>query len=165
MCILKPDPKDPLKFGLAFLGISERTFFFKASSKEDSIGWQQELKRHIEQSEGFKNKRSAHGIKEPWRYDNISEKQLIEQADTGDILLYKSNNSGGKLTRTLTGSQFDHVSMILKFESDGDELYLLESTGDRGVSLNKWSYIRDCIGTNEFYQRAVFRHINFDRNE
>ena len=55
--------------------------------------------------------------------------------------------------------------MLLKFESDEDELYLLESVGEKGVSLNKWTYLRECVGTNEYYQRAVFRHINFERND
>lgn len=54
--------------------------------------------------------------------------------------------------------------MVLKFETDENEIFLLESVGERGVSINKWTYIRDCIGTNEFYQRAVFRHVNFERN-
>lgn len=74
MCFLKDDQKDPLRFSLTFLGISERTFLFKCNTKEESFGWQQELKRHIEQSEGFKNKKSGNGLKKPWQYDNISEK-------------------------------------------------------------------------------------------
>ena len=82
------------------------------------------------------------GINKPWRFDNISEKQFMEKADTGDILLYKTNNNPGFLTRTLTGSQFDHIAMLLKFESDENEVYLLEATGNRGVSLQKWSIIR-----------------------
>ena len=65
--------------------------------------------------------------------------------------MFKSNNSGGKITRTLTGSQFDHVAMVLKFESDENELYLLESVGEKGVSLNKWTLLRDFVGKNEFY--------------
>ena len=78
MCFLQADPKDPLRFSLTFLGISDRTFYFKCQKQEESIGWQQELKRHIEHSEGYKNKKSGSGLTKPWQYDNISEKQLFE---------------------------------------------------------------------------------------
>jgi hypothetical protein len=54
--------------------------------------------------------------------------------------------------------------MLLKFESDENEIYMVESTGNRGVSLNKWSIIRECVGAKEFYSKAIFRHIDFDRN-
>jgi hypothetical protein len=55
--------------------------------------------------------------------------------------------------------------MLLKFESDENEVYLLESTGNKGVSLNKWSFIRQCVGATEFYDRAILRHIDFERDE
>lgn len=42
--------------------------------------------------------------KKPWKFDTISEKQFIEQADTGDILLFNCNHMGAKLTRTITNS-------------------------------------------------------------
>ena len=55
--------------------------------------------------------------RKPWKFDTISEKQFIEQADTGDILLFNCNHMGAKLTRTITNSQYDHIAMILKFDS------------------------------------------------
>jgi hypothetical protein len=60
-------------------------------------------------------------------------------ADTGDILLFRGRHIGSKITRTATQSNFDHIAMILKFESDSDEIYLIEATANRGVSLTKWS--------------------------
>jgi hypothetical protein len=36
--------------------------------------------------------------------------------------------------------------MLLKFESDENEIYMVEATGNRGVGLNKWSNIRDVVG-------------------
>jgi hypothetical protein len=41
---------------------------------EEAAAWKQELKRHIDHSEGYKGKKSAKGLKKPWRFDNISEK-------------------------------------------------------------------------------------------
>jgi hypothetical protein len=104
----------------------------------------------------------------PWAYDNISEEQFLKSADTGDILLFRATHAGGFITRTLTGSRFDHVAMILKFaDDDGQDkdLYLLEATGNLGVCLNKWSAIRGSIGKEEdFYSECTYRKVHFDRH-
>ena len=90
----------------------------------------------------------------------------MKTADTGDFLLFRATHTGGFITRTLTGSRFDHVAMILKFQdgSDGEDLHLFEATANLGVALNKWSKIRDFIGKEEnFYSECVYRKVNFDR--
>ena len=92
--------------------------------------WQQEFKRHIEQSEGFILNKSAKGLEKPWKFDNVSEKQFIEKADTGDFLLFKANNGSAGVVRTFTGSNFDHVAMVLRFETDTDEIYFVEASGN-----------------------------------
>ena len=55
--------------------------------------------------------------------------------------------------------------MVLKFETDPDEIYLVEATGNSGVSLNRWLFLREHIGSGKFYKKIVFRHINFDRGD
>ena len=55
--------------------------------------------------------------------------------------------------------------MILKFDSDHEEVYLLEATGNRGVALNKWEYLRPHVGEDKFYTKLVLRHIDFDRSD
>jgi hypothetical protein len=40
--------------------------------------------------------------------------------------------------------------MILKFESDEDEIYFLESTANAGVSISRWSQTRTYIG--DYYE-------------
>lgn len=60
-------------FTVSILGIENRVFNFKTTDKIDAISWYNEIKRHIEYSDGFKEKKSAAGMKEPWRFDNISE--------------------------------------------------------------------------------------------
>jgi len=54
--------------------------------------------------------------------------------------------------------------MVLKFDVDPNEVYLIEATGNRGVSLNKWSYLRPHIGSDKFYEKLVFRHVKLDVN-
>ena len=41
----------------------------------------------------------------------------------------------------------------------------MEATGNHGVALNKWSNIKCHIGINKFYERVIFRHIDFERND
>ena len=52
-----------LYFNLRFHGIDDRVFEFKAKSKDDSLNWQIELKRHIDNSDGVKHNRTAAGLK------------------------------------------------------------------------------------------------------
>jgi hypothetical protein len=69
------------------------------------------------------------------------------------------------ITRTFTGSHFDHVAMVLKFETAPQEVFLVEATGNMGVSLNRWQYLRPHVGADRFYEKLVLRHINFERGD
>lgn len=55
--------------------------------------------------------------------------------------------------------------MILKFESAPDDVYFVEATGNMGVSLNKWQYLKPHIGHDKFYEKLVIRHVDFNRGE
>ena len=70
-----------------------------------------------------------------------------------------------KITRAVSKSYFDHVAMVLKFETDPDEVYLVEATGNLGVSLNKWSFLREHVGEGNFYKKMILRHVEFDRGD
>lgn len=54
--------------------------------------------------------------------------------------------------------------MVIKTDSQPDEIYLLECVGKIGVALNYWSFLRNHIGRGKFYQKCIFRQVNFDRN-
>jgi hypothetical protein len=54
--------------------------------------------------------------------------------------------------------------MILKFQTDPDEVYLVEATGN-GVQVNRWFYLRKHIGFKKFYRNCIFRHIECERND
>ena len=34
-----------------------------------------------------------------------------------------------------------------------------------GVSLNRWSFLKEHVGVGKFYSKLVFRHIEFDRGD
>lgn len=87
-------------------------------------------------------------MKEFWRTEQITEDQFIKMADTFDVLLFKCNSTGGKITRFYTGSEFDHAAMVLRFDS-GDskkkgqqEVFFIEATANLGVKIKKWSNLR-----------------------
>ena len=48
----------------------------------------------------------------------ISESDLIKTAQTGDLLLFKTNKTTSKVVRTMTRSDYDHVAMIVKVPLD-----------------------------------------------
>lgn len=50
--------------------------------------------------------------------DSMSEKQFIQTAETGDVLLFYTKNTGAQLQRFLTNSDFDHVAMVIKFKKN-----------------------------------------------
>ena len=76
-------------------------------------------------------------------------------------MLFRCNTGGGKIIRGYTGSEWDHVAMVLKFGSDEDEVFLIEATGKRGVHLKKFSVIIPHIG--KFYEKVAWRKLNFKR--
>lgn len=82
----------------------------------------------------------------------------MESCQTGDLLLFQGSMSGPMLIRTVTGSQFDHVAIILRFEGV-KEVYLVEATGNRGVSYNRWEFLRDHIGPGKFYAKLSYRSV------
>lgn len=45
------------------------------------------------------------------------EEDFLNIAETGDILLFSTDNFAAKMQRGLTRSKFDHVGLIVKFEN------------------------------------------------
>ena len=139
--------------------------------------WVKQLRMVIDESKKLKKDQTSLDKKTYfWKFDAISEQQFIQLSDTGDILLFRCRQFGSKITRTFTNSHFgkwiplsslflfvDHVAMVLKFESDPDEVYFVESTSNRGVSISRWSTVRKYLG--DFYEQVVLRHLNINRNE
>ena len=50
--------------------------------------------------------------------DTITEEEFLNVGQTGDIVLFKTNNFGAKMQRRFTNSKFDHVGMIIRFEKE-----------------------------------------------
>jgi hypothetical protein len=56
----------------------------------------------------------------------------------GDVLLFKSRGVVSSLLRSVTGSEWDHVAVVVPRARDGDRkgLLLLEATGDGVTALS-----------------------------
>jgi hypothetical protein len=53
--------------------------------------------------------------------------------------------------------------MALRFETDEEEVYYVEATSNSGVTISKWSGIRQFVGN--FYEHVVLRHLIIERSD
>ncbi|SBS84933.1 conserved Plasmodium protein, unknown function [Plasmodium ovale curtisi] len=60
-----------------------------------------------------------------WKIDRISVDIFESIADTGDIVLFRSNHATAMLQRMITRGEYDHIGMILR--NDKNNLFLLEA--------------------------------------
>jgi hypothetical protein len=51
--------------------------------------------------------------------------------------------------------------MVLKFGSEPNEVFFMESTSNQGVSLKRFSGMKYTIGT--FYKKICIRHLDWER--
>ena len=67
--------------------------------------------------------------------DNISRKSLVENCQTGDILLYNSKYPISRIIEYFTNSKFSHISVILRDPTYIDPnlkgLYVIESGSEK----------------------------------
>ena len=67
--------------------------------------------------------------------DTVSRKSLVENCQTGDILLYNSKYTIGRLIEYFTNSKFSHISVILRDPTFIDPslkgLYVIESGSEK----------------------------------
>ena len=145
---------------------------FRAYEDQICEEWVHQLKNHIKDASKFQSTSVLDPKSQFWRvkvicfilqFDTISEQQFVNLADTGDILLFRCKQLGSAITRTFTNSHFDHVAMVLKFETDPDEVYFVEATSNKGVSIARWSMIRRFVG--DFYEQIVLRHLEAERTD
>lgn len=85
--------------------------------------------------------------------DTIMESDFERIAETGDILLFLTDHTAGKIQRFLTGSSYDHVAMVIKLHGD---LMVFEANQGDGVALYKW---RKFVKYFNLYKRITYRKL------
>lgn len=90
--------------------------------------------------------------------DSLTEKDFLSEAETGDLLLFYTNNIGAKLQRFFTNSDFDHIAMVIRFRA-GD-LIVFESNYTHGVAIYEWKkYVKNF----DLFRKVTFRKLNYIR--
>lgn len=104
----------------------------------------------------------------------ISETNFRINAQTGDLILFRTKTFAAGMQRQITQSEYDHVGIIIRGSADASEVFYLEAVSC-GVRLNKWSFLRNCVvNTNNnknepemphvIYEKVAFRHVKIQRS-
>ena len=166
--VKKEPPVDRRHLELTIIGC-ETSFIFRTESNESLETIIEFLQHHITQSRGAKFNYPAPKVEQFWKHEQISEQQFIDEADTFDILLFQTNNSGSAMQRIGTWSEYDHIAIIVKQRFLPEEVWFFEATQD-GVWYRNWgsksfgtSSIKQLVGN--FYYKVVLRKLKFERTE
>lgn len=144
-----------LKLVLVPLGKAKQ-IVLKALCLSDSQLWRTLLQMHIRVSTGFLRP-IAVVSKRFWKTQTIAEDRFVREVNTGDLLLFRSDQFASKLQRALSGSSYDHVALVLKL--DTGEIAVLDATLNDGVSCSLWNY--EEMRTS--YTRVVLRKLHCSR--
>ena len=118
--------------------------------------WLDALILNISESEGAKRKLSLSTNEKILRYPRISNLQFLATASNGDILLFTSKEASAKFQRKITFSKYDHVALILRYNTG--QIAFLESTRDTGVQVLSWDTFTD-LNWHYLYKKLVYRKL------
>ncbi|KAL4471153.1 hypothetical protein ABPG72_019095 [Tetrahymena utriculariae] len=137
----------------------KRKFELKSNSKVCSQEWVNLINLVIEENSEIK-KPIIQTLKmgQYFKNDLITEHEFLEHIESGDILLFETNNIAAKFQRKITGSKYDHVALCVRMQ---EEIRIFDSTSDDGVSLTEW---KEYIYINDLYEKVTVRKLqNVDR--
>lgn len=80
--------------------------------------------------------------------DVISEDYFMKIVESGDLLLFETNNTGAKLQRVFTHTKYDHVAIAIKMANK--YLFVFDANADTGVTFMEWSQF---IEVNDLYEK------------
>ncbi|CRG93971.1 conserved Plasmodium protein, unknown function [Plasmodium gallinaceum] len=136
-------------------------FYLKGEDKE-IIEWYNLLNSSIDNKKILNQPKFIFSENNFWKIDRISVEVFEAIADTGDIILFRSNVISGKLQRILTGGDYDHIGMILR--NDKNDLFLLEAISNMGIILTPWTlFVKN--KWNEAYSRISLRRLTWNNSE
>ena len=92
----------------------------------------------------------------------VLESEFVESCNSGDVVLFKSSHTYGKLQQALTFSDYDHVGIILKNKKN--EVIIFESNSSDGVSFVFWKQII-YYGLYKGIPRLAWRKLAIDRTD
>ncbi|CAE7466432.1 unnamed protein product [Symbiodinium pilosum] len=174
VCISGLFGSDEAYFRLLAAG-SNRAFEFGVATQKEAGYWMDEILNHLEEADrrcagrprlsadrlnDFQRSRIKNAW---WKVSRISPETFKHVAETGDVLLFKSEGTFPRLIRAASaGGRFDHVGLILRME--GDTIGILEATGNEGVGLCTWrTFLAN--GWQNLYPEMALRRVRCTRNQ
>lgn len=154
--------KSPLKIKISIKGL-KYAMNLKSESTKEIQEWAQVITNTIEHCEGKIKELPLHALGEKfWKYERVSEYYFQTNACTGDILLFRSKDISSKIQRSITGSKYDHIALILCYASG--KIVLLEATQSMGVCLTDWD---EFLQNNwqDLYEGIAYRNLIFERTD
>ena len=121
-------------------------------------------------SRGFQESAVAPEVDDWWLQDQVTEDQFRKTADTFDIILMRCEYNHLKIIptaailRTLQGSEFDHIGIVLRLTTDPDEVFILHATF-ADVIIEPYTKMKKKIGKGKFYEKFVYRHLDMERTD
>ncbi|CAD8197830.1 unnamed protein product [Paramecium pentaurelia] len=107
-------------------------FVVPTRTREQSKQWVQLIQQYIQQSNGYINNiMSLSKYHRFWRHERILDPQILAQAQTGDLLIFRTRGTLQNLQRSITRSDYDHIVMFLK--NPWEDPMLFESSNQYGV--------------------------------
>ena len=138
----------------------DKTFIFKTLKNNESVDdWVPAVMEHIAAS----SKSTGAITKQSCKQDVISESDFTDLAQTGDILLFRSNTQAGAITRKLTKSHFDHVAMVVRLDQDRAQTVCYIEAVSGGVHRCSWAGLEGKVGPGKLYEKVCWRSVVFNR--
>ncbi|KAM3135610.1 hypothetical protein pb186bvf_012281 [Paramecium bursaria] len=146
------------EFTLSPVGCS-KLFIFKADSDYYTNQWALKVHQQLILSKG-KKKLLTHLTKgyRFWRNDTFSFQQVFDQADDGDILLFRGKDIVCKGIQLFTKGQFDHVAILFR---NGGVPKVLEAVQD-GVGFFEWQAMKS-KNWYKLYEKVIIRKLKIQR--
>lgn len=156
-------PRDlPKKITLKPANSTEK-FLIKSSLKSELSEWASILYHTILTSRGKQKKLTGLSKKGKfWKLERISNTEFVDQADTGDILLFRSQDISSTIARGLIGSKYDHVAFIIKYVSG--KIGILEATTADGVGIVFWNHYLE-HDWHTLSERIMYRQLHVERTD
>ncbi|CAK59274.1 unnamed protein product (macronuclear) [Paramecium tetraurelia] len=107
-------------------------FIVPTRTREQSKQWVSLIHYYLQQSNGYLNNiMSLSKYHRFWRHERILDPQILAQAQTGDLLIFRTRGKLQNLQRSITRSDYDHIVMFLK--NPLEDPMLFESSNQYGV--------------------------------
>ncbi|CAD8164333.1 unnamed protein product [Paramecium octaurelia] len=151
-----------IEFIIKPVGKIDKIFQFKGTTPMETTKWFNTIKIHLQDSIGFMNQlTSLCKYERYWRHERISAQQLEEDAEDGDIILFRGKDINCYVQRAFTQDDFDHVGLLLKM--DNNELFIFEALPSSGVALCRWSTF-NIRKWYSMYEKVVYRKLKTNRS-